>query len=161
VTRIKTDKPRKKSRKPARAAAAVAIAPPAREQVAALPWRQRDSLEILLVSSRETRRWIIPKGWPMAGRSGAASAVIEAIEEAGLLGVISAEPIGHYTYAKRFSRKVEPCRVAVYSLRVVRQRQKWPEKAERETRWFPALDAMEAVSDPELRELVARFIVSR
>ena len=153
-------KPRKKGGKLAKSALSAPVAAPERLQVAALPWRDLDGLEIMLVSSRETRRWIIPKGWPMAGRSGSAAAAIEAIEEAGLLGAISAEPIGFYTYAKRFFRKVEPCRVEVFPLRVVRQRETWPEKHERETRWFPAVEAMEAVSDPGLAELIAGFIRS-
>jgi 8-oxo-dGTP pyrophosphatase MutT (NUDIX family) len=147
-----------KARKKARKAVKIAVASPERLQYAALPWRDLDGMEIMLVSSRETKRWIIPKGWPMAGRSGSAAAAIEAIEEAGLLGIISAEPIGFYTYAKRFTRRVEPCRVEVYALRVSRQRDDWPEKHERETRWFPAAEAMEAVSDPELADLIAEFI---
>ncbi|WP_294540518.1 NUDIX hydrolase [uncultured Rhodoblastus sp.] len=162
MRRAKPAKPAKapKKAKKTRHAAPSRPAAPKRLQVAALPWRDLDRLEIMLVSSRETRRWIIPKGWPMAGRSGSAAAAIEAIEEAGLLGVISPEPIGSYIYAKRFSRKVESCRVEVYALRVTRQRETWPEKHERETRWFPAAEAMEAVSDPELAELIAGFIRS-
>jgi 8-oxo-dGTP pyrophosphatase MutT (NUDIX family) len=151
-------KSRKKAGKSYKRPLAAQDAAPERLQVAALPWRDLDGLEIMLVSSRDTRRWIIPKGWPMAGRSDSAAASIEAIEEAGLLGVISAEPIGAFSYAKRFSRKVEPCRVDVYALRVSRQREDWPERRERETKWFPAVEAMEAVSDPELAELIARFI---
>ena len=110
MTPAKAAKPAK-ARNKARKAVKVALAPLAaveRLQVAALPWRDLNGLEIMLVSSRETRRWIIPKGWPMAGRSNSVAAAIEAIEEAGLLGAISVEPIGFYTYAKRFSRKVEP-----------------------------------------------------
>ena len=130
---------------------------PERLQVAALPWRKIDGLEIMLVSSRETRRWIIPKGWPMAGRSGSAAAAIEALEEAGLIGVITAAPIGEFTYLKRFSRFSEPCRVEVYGLRVVRQRDNWPEKHERATHWLPVAEAIELVSDPALGDLIAAF----
>jgi 8-oxo-dGTP pyrophosphatase MutT (NUDIX family) len=129
-----------------------------RLQYAALPWRKTHRLEIMLVSSRETRRWIIPKGWPMAGRSGSTAAGIEAMEEAGLLGVLSKEPIGQYFYEKRFSRYVQTCRVEVFSLRVVRQRDDWPEKHERSTQWFSAEEAMDLVSDPELGELIGEFI---
>jgi 8-oxo-dGTP pyrophosphatase MutT (NUDIX family) len=128
-----------------------------RLQYAALPWRRTDRLEIMLVSSRETGRWIIPKGWPMAGRSGSAAAAIEAVEEAGLLGVVSSEPIGQYVYAKRFSRAKQICRVEVFSLRVVRQREDWPEKHQRSTQWFPADEAADIVSDPELGDLIAAF----
>jgi 8-oxo-dGTP pyrophosphatase MutT (NUDIX family) len=114
-------------------------------------------LEVMLVSSRDTHRWIIPKGWPMAGRSGMAAAAIEAMEEAGLLGVMSEEPIGYFHYAKRLSRRVDVCRVEVFSLRVVRQRHHWPEKHERVTRWYPAMKAADRVSDPELGELISAF----
>jgi 8-oxo-dGTP pyrophosphatase MutT (NUDIX family) len=131
-------------------------------QYAALPWRRNGKwLEIMLVSSRETKRWIIPKGWPMSGRSGAASAAIEALEEAGLLGVISENPVGHYFYAKRFSTGAEElCRVEVFDLRVVRQRETWLEKDQRTTQWFPAEEAMQLVSDPELGDLIGAFILT-
>jgi 8-oxo-dGTP pyrophosphatase MutT (NUDIX family) len=148
---------RKKVRKIVKVTKAVATE---RLQVAALPWRKTDRVEIMLVSSRATRRWIIPKGWPMAGRSGSAAAGIEAVEEAGLLGVLSKEPIGQYFYQKRFVRYMQTCRVEVYSLQVVRQRDDWPEKHERSTQWFPAEEAMELVSDPELGELIGVFIRS-
>ena len=163
MTRAKPSKPAKalkKAKKAVKGASSHGKASPERLQYAALPWRDLDGLEIMLVSSRETKRWISPKGWPMAGRSGSAAAAIEAIEEAGLLGVVSAEPIGSYPYAKRFSRSVESCRVEVYALRVVRQREFWPEKQERETRWFRAGEAMAAVSDPELADVIAGFIRS-
>lgn len=131
---------------------------PERLQFAALPWRvTRNGLEIMLVSSRETRRWIIPKGWPMAGRSASAAAAIEAMEEAGLLGVMSETPFGSFRYAKRFSRGEELCRVEVYPMRVSRQRAQWPEKTERETQWFPVAEAITLVSDPELADLIAEF----
>lgn len=134
-------------------------AAPERLQYAALPWRgTKKKLEIMLVSSRETKRWIIPKGWPMSGRGGAASAAIEALEEAGVLGAISDEPIGQYFYAKRFSHGVEQlCRVEVFALRVVRQRETWLEKDQRSTQWSSVEQAMELVSDPELRDLIAEF----
>jgi 8-oxo-dGTP pyrophosphatase MutT (NUDIX family) len=148
----------KKGRKLAGAALSAEVASPERLQYAALPWRNVDGLEIMLVSSRDTRRWIIPKGWPMAGRSGSAAAAIEAIEEAGLLGAICEEPIGVFSYAKRFSRNIQLCQVEVYSLRVLRQREHWPEMRERVTKWFPAVEAMETVTDPELCDLIGRFI---
>ncbi len=157
MTRDKPAKARKKNKKmmkkPVKAA-------PERLQYAALPWRSGDGLEIMLVSSRETRRWIIPKGWPMAGRSGAATAAIEAVEEAGLLGEISETPIGDYVYFKRFTLGEERCRVEVFPLRVVRQRENWPEKDQRTTQWFPASEAALLVSDPGLGDLIVAFIRS-
>jgi 8-oxo-dGTP pyrophosphatase MutT (NUDIX family) len=160
MTRAKPAKPRKKARQARAGALSADVAGRPRLQYAALPWRMTDRLEIMLVSSRETRRWIIPKGWPMAGRSGAAAAAIEAIEEAGLLGAISPEPIGHFDYAKRFTRSMEICRVKVFSLRVLRQRATWPEMHQRDTQWFPAEEAMALVSDPELGDLIGAFIGS-
>jgi 8-oxo-dGTP pyrophosphatase MutT (NUDIX family) len=153
MTRDKPAKALKKARKTGKPA-------PERLQYAALPWRREKSgLEIMLVSSRETKRWIIPKGWPMSGRSGGAAAAIEALEEAGLIGVVSEAPIGHYFYAKRFSAGAQQlCRVEVFSLRVVRQRDNWLEKGERVTRWFAAEEAITAISDPELGDLIAEFI---
>jgi 8-oxo-dGTP pyrophosphatase MutT (NUDIX family) len=149
--------------RPARdTSASVAPSPPLRQQVAALPWRRTDRLEIMLVSSRESRRWIIPKGWPMAGRRACAAAAIEALEEAGLLGAIEETPLGHFNYSKKFARgKPAPCRVEVFALRVVRQRARWPEKHQRETRWFPAREAAQIVSDPGLGDLIRRFVAAR
>jgi 8-oxo-dGTP pyrophosphatase MutT (NUDIX family) len=130
----------------------------AARQVAALPWRRTDQLEIMLVSSRETRRWIIPKGWPMAGRSDSTAAAIEALEEAGLLGAIDEAPFGQFTYSKKPARgKPAPCVVDVFALRVVRQRPRWLEWRERKTMWVPAREAARIVSDPELGALIERF----
>ena len=157
MNRIGPAKVRKKVKKIVKPTKPVAAE---RLQYAALPWRKTHRMEIMLVSSRETRRWIIPKGWPMAGRSGSAAAGIEAMEEAGLLGVLSKEPIGSYFYEKRFSRDVQTCRVEVFPLRVVRQRDDWPEKHERSTKWFSAEEAQDLVSDPELGALIGGFIRS-
>jgi 8-oxo-dGTP pyrophosphatase MutT (NUDIX family) len=133
-----------------------------RRQVAALPWRQTDrGLEIMLVSSRGTQRWIIPKGWSMAGRKDSAAAAIEALEEAGLLGVISEDPIGQYTYVKRFVGYERAVRVAVFSMRVSRQRDRWPEQRQRLTQWFSAEEAATLVDDAELRDVISSFIAAR
>jgi 8-oxo-dGTP pyrophosphatase MutT (NUDIX family) len=93
----------------------------------------------------------------MAGRSDSVAAGIEAMEEAGLIGVMAEEPFGHFHYMKRFSRGEEPCRVDVYPMRVLRQRDKWHEQHERDTRWFPVAEAALLVSDPELGELIEVF----
>ena len=129
-----------------------------RIQYAALPWREADGLEIMLVSSRETKRWIIPKGWPMAGRDGPAVAAVEAIEEAGLLGQIAREPFGHYRYVKRMPKDASLlCEVEVYPLRVLRQREDWPEREMRATKWFAADEAVDLVDEPELQALIRQF----
>jgi 8-oxo-dGTP pyrophosphatase MutT (NUDIX family) len=127
-------------------------------QYGALPWRLGKALEVMLVSSRETRRWVIPKGWPMKGRKPHAAAAIEALQEGGLLGKIDKEPIGAYQYPKRLKNgAVLLCRVEVFPLRVARQRKSWPEKRQRVTKWFPRAEAALRVHEPELSHLIMTF----
>jgi 8-oxo-dGTP pyrophosphatase MutT (NUDIX family) len=127
-------------------------------QYAALPWRFGKSLEVMLVSSRETRRWIIPKGWPMKGRKPHATAALEALQEAGLLGKIEKEAVGEFHYHKRLRNGATLlCRVDVFPLRVVRQRKSWPEKRQRITKWFPRAEAALLVHEPELSKLILNF----
>jgi 8-oxo-dGTP pyrophosphatase MutT (NUDIX family) len=160
MTIVRPGKPNKAKRKSGGAVDGKAV--PLARQVAALPWRMTERLEIMLVSSRETRRWIIPKGWLMAGRGASAAAAIEALEEAGLLGAIDEVPFGQFTYAKKFSRgKSTLCEVDVFPLRVTRQRGDWPEKDQRETRWFSPEEAGANVSDPELGALIVQFAAAR
>ena len=89
-------------------------------QYAALPWRRRrgHTVEILLVTTRRTGRWIVPKGWPVSGCSPGECAAREAMEEAGVLGVVAAKPIGVFPYRKqRKSGEQVRCRVEVFRLR--------------------------------------------
>jgi 8-oxo-dGTP pyrophosphatase MutT (NUDIX family) len=128
-----------------------------RTQYAALPYRQRadGAVEVLLVTSRETERWVVPKGWPMKGRRPHASAAREALEEAGLVGRVDKEPIGSYRYDKRLKRgMVVPCMVEVFPLEVKAQKKKWPEKGQRTTRWLLPEDAAAAVDEAGLRETI-------
>ena len=128
-------------------------------QIGALPWRRRDGvLEVLLVTSRETRRWVSPKGWPMPYKSDAEAAATEAWEEAGVKGLIGPVPIGGYSYSKRMKDGAErPCRVKVYALEVTVERDAWPEADQRMRRWFPAAEAADLVAEPELAALMRRF----
>ncbi len=127
-------------------------------QYGALPWRIGDEPEIMLLTSRDTRRWVIPKGWPMKGRKPNATAALEALQEGGLLGNIGKKSVGAYHYRKRLKNgAVLTCRVEVFPLRVLRQRKKWPEKGQRMTQWFPYMDAAEEVAEPELKELILAF----
>ncbi|MDD3837362.1 MAG: NUDIX hydrolase [Phenylobacterium sp.] len=129
-------------------------------QYAALPWR-RDAdgrIEILLITSRETRRWVIPKGWPITGLSGSETAAQEAIEEAGVTGDVWTEPVGGYDYDKRLkSRALQPVEVEVFPLAVREEHATWPEKGQRERRWFPAAEAAGLVAEPRLAELMREF----
>ncbi len=132
-----------------------------RRQYAALPYRIADEVEVLLISSRETRRWILPKGWPMKGRKPHAAAAQEALEEAGVKGKISKEPVGFYHYLKRMKNgSQQTCHVTVFPMRVSRQRKTWPEMHQRVTRWFPLHEAAELVGEPELQEVIRNFVAS-
>ncbi len=127
-------------------------------QVAALPYRTAQGPEVLLITSRETRRWVIPKGWPMKDRTFSESAAQEALEEAGVLGVMAEEAIGAYRYLKQIKNGASVlCEVAVYPLEVSRQLDVWQEQEQRNQRWFGAEEAAGAVDEPELGELIRAF----
>lgn len=137
----------------------VAKKPATSTQYAALPWRQSEqSIEILLITTRRTRRWIVPKGWPMDGRAPNAAAAREALEEAGVCGTVSEAPIGSYRYFKqRKTGEVVPCKVDVFSLQVKQQRKNWAEKDMRELRWCSLNEALACVGEPGLRQIIRRF----
>jgi 8-oxo-dGTP pyrophosphatase MutT (NUDIX family) len=128
-------------------------------QYAALPWRSaHGSIEILLVTTRRTGRWIVPKGWPLPGRAPHQCAALEALEEAGVEGDIAVRPIGSFVYDKhRKSGEMVACTVIVFPMAVARQRPSWPEKSERQTQWCAVEDALERVEEPGLRRLIRKF----
>ncbi len=126
-----------------------------RPQVAALPVRLgAGGLEVMLISSRETRRWIVPKGWPMKGRKDHEAAAREALEEAGVSGKVRKRPLGAYTYDKRVADGLQPCRVMVYLLEVEKELSSWREKGQRQRQWFTLWAAAELVSEPGLARLM-------
>ena len=128
------------------------------EQFGALPWRRIDGgvVEVLLVTSRISRHWLLPKGWLIKGKSGTASACREAFEEAGVEGRAQNKPIGSYQYVK-ITKTGEhlPCRVSVYGLQVKSVHAKWPEVAQRTRQWFSLPDAAAIVTEPGLRDFLA------
>jgi 8-oxo-dGTP pyrophosphatase MutT (NUDIX family) len=128
-------------------------------QYAALPWRLLgNTLQILLITSRRTRRWIIPKGWPMDGCKPTVCAAREAEEEAGVTGEISKTPIGQYRYMKLLRDGVElPCRVEVFALKVTQESAEWDEMDARERRWCSVSEAAGAVLEPQLKMVIRRF----
>ena len=130
-----------------------------REQVAALPFRKSPSgeIEILLITSRETRRFIIPKGWRMKSKKPWQAAAIEARQEAGVKGDVSAKPFGTYTYWKRMARYFQLIDVEVYPLEVKKESSKWREKDERQRKWLTVADAALLIDEPELVSLVLEF----
>lgn len=131
-----------------------------RQQIGAVPYR-RDPLgrvEVVLVTSRETRRWVIPKGWPMKKKLPHEAAEREALEESGVLGRISDTPLGSYQYEKRLRNgSTELCDVLVFPLEVTRSLDEWPEMNERDRRWFSPKDAADIVAEPGLRDLLVRL----
>ena len=134
--------------------------PKPRRQFGVLPWRPTagGGMEILLITSRETRRWVIPKGWPMKGLAPGMAAAREAFEEAGVEGYATLGEIGAYAYDKRLrSGRLQPVAVGVFALQVSVERDDWPERHEREKLWAPPAEAAALVDEPELKALILRF----
>ena len=127
-------------------------------QYAALPYRLSGGLMVLLQTSRDTGRWVLPKGWPMKGEKPYSAARREALEEAGVVGPIGRRPIGTFHYPKRLADgAVVTCEVHVYPLAVESQRKRWPERRERTQRWFKPEEAAQLVQEPELAALLVAF----
>lgn len=127
------------------------------EQIAALPirWDKNGKLRILMVTSRETRRWVMPKGWLMDGKKPWRAAEIEALEEAGAVGEMWPKPIGTYHYDKRLPRGASiRCRVTVYPMAVDRLQERWKERRERTRRWLSPKKAAKLVDEKELSKLL-------
>ena len=131
-----------------------------RAQFAAIPWRRNGAgeIEVLLITSRETRRWVIPKGWPIKGKSSAKSAAREAFEEAGVRGKVRKSPVGGYIYDKRLKNgRVQRVRVTVFALEVAEEAEVFPEAAQREKLWASPAEAARSVAEPELMVMLATF----
>lgn len=129
-------------------------------QYGALPLRQgREGItEVMLVTSRNSRRWIIPKGWPIKGAKPHGTARREALEEAGLVGRIGKRSLGSFRYRKGLRQgRAITCEVHVFPLDVERQRKRWRERDQRETRWFTLDLAATTVQEPELRQLIVQL----
>lgn len=133
-----------------------------RKQVAALPIRRdaRGRLLVLLITSRDTQRLIVPKGWPMRGRKDHRVAAIEAKEEAGVIGRVHRKPIGSYLYWKHRPGTVELCRVKVFVLEVEVQLPAWREMEQRRGAWLSLDDAADLVDDVGLADIIRRLSAS-
>jgi 8-oxo-dGTP pyrophosphatase MutT (NUDIX family) len=130
------------------------------KQFAALPWRRKvaGGIEVLVITSRETRRWVLPKGWPMKDRTPAQAAAQEAYEEAGVIGEAAPESLGDYGYGKRMrGGTVKDVRVAVFAIEVFVEHLAWPEKDQREKLWTSREEAADLVDEPELKDLIRAF----
>lgn len=130
--------------------------------MAALCWRTAPkrglTLEVLLITSLNSKRWILPKGWPEPELGPADNAAREAFEEAGVMGKISPEPIGSYHYLKeKKDGGGIPCSVEVFALEVTKQLDDWPEKSSRQLAWLPLDQAAARVVEPSLRQMIKDF----
>ena len=126
------------------------------DQYGVLPYRlSEDGLQVLMVTSRRSKRWIIPKGWPMKGRTALGAAVREGFEEAGIYGQGAKPSLGVFLYTKRmnFGRSTALC-IEVFPMAVAELLDNWPEREERERRWMTVDEAAEAVPEPDLKAII-------
>jgi 8-oxo-dGTP pyrophosphatase MutT (NUDIX family) len=127
------------------------------DQYAALPWRHgaNGEIEVLLVTSRATGRWIIPKGWPATGLPPHLSAAKEAWEEAGVLGEAGAESLGDFRHRKSVTGRM--VKIIVFPLAVREQQDRWPERFQRRRRWSSLTEAAHLVADRPLGRIIRAF----
>ncbi|EBA15484.1 hydrolase, NUDIX family protein [Roseobacter sp. SK209-2-6] len=133
---------------------------PKRVQVAALCYRTtEDQKEVLMVTSRGTGRWILPKGWPIKGKDGGESALQEAWEEAGVQkGQVEGAPIGAFSYEKELKTGLPvPVETFVYSIANVELCDDYPEAHQRKRQWFSPQEAANRVREPELQALLRQL----
>ncbi len=145
-------------------AAVAAPGHPPSLQVGALCWRRTAGgrLKILLITSRDTGRWVIPKGWPMRRRTEAEAAAREAYEEAGVRGEIADRSLGLFSYQKGLAKGVtRTCVVRVFELQVRQMLTTYPETGQRRIKWFTATKAAQKVGETELAALIRDFAKAR
>ena len=132
-------------------------------QYAALPFRiEARQVQILLITSRGTKRWVIPKGWPMRDLKPQEAAAVEAAEEAGIVGEVDDRPVGSYRYEKVLKgKKTAAIQVIVFPFEVQSQAEDWKEQHQRQSAWFPYQKAATQVAEPALRHLIRDFGAAR
>jgi 8-oxo-dGTP pyrophosphatase MutT (NUDIX family) len=131
-----------------------------RLQFGALCFRYRDDgdIEVLVITSRDSGRWIIPKGWPMKGKKPHEAAAIEAWEEAGVRGKAKKKPAGRYTYLKELNDgAVVPCVVELFQVEVDKVNAKFKERGQRLQAWVSLDEAARRVREIELKSLLVNF----
>jgi 8-oxo-dGTP pyrophosphatase MutT (NUDIX family) len=121
---------------------------------------RRGEVQVLLMTSRDTGRWIIPKGNIKPGTTPSQAAAQEALEEAGIKGtIVGSTPLGMYTYSKKLgSGEARAATVEVFLLQVKKQVKKWPEKGERKLAWVSAEKAVSVIEEPGVVPLLVRLI---
>lgn len=128
-------------------------------QFAALCYRVvKDKTEVLMITSRDRGRWVIPKGWPMDGKTPAECALIEAWEEAGVRGKVAGGCLGFFSYTKEIAPKDRRlCVAMVYPIKVKSLEDRFPEARERRRKWMRPKKAAARVEEPDLAELLRHF----
>ncbi len=127
-------------------------------QVGALPYRRRPdrSIEVLLVTTRGTGQWMVPKGWPITGKTLPQAAAQEAFEEAGVRGTTGKSEIGRFQHRKTdLLQGAMDCTVVVFPLEVEEELASWPERGERMRTWFSLEEAAKKVQSPDLAGMIA------
>lgn len=123
-------------------------------QSGVLPYRiQDEKLEILLVTSRNKKKWIIPKGIIESGMKAYESAALEALEEAGIIGEVSQDPLGSYKVKKWDGL----CEVLVYPMKVENETKQWLEDSFRERKWFPVDEAIKVIERGKIKKLIKKL----
>lgn len=133
---------------------------PKRTQYAALCYRRKNDgqLEILLLTSRDTGRWVIPKGWPMGSKASFVVAETEACEEAGVKGIVEHDPLGCFGYAKTMDAGLAlPCEVQVHAMEVTGCYKDYKEKGMRTLEWVSPQEAASRVAEPGLKKIILDF----
>ena len=134
---------------------------PKRTQYAALCYRRSKKdgqLEILLLTSRDTGRWVIPKGWPMGSKASHVVAATEAREEAGVKGIVEHDPLGSFGYGKAMAEGlVLPCEVQVHALEVTGSFKDYKEKGVRKLEWVSPQEAASRVAEAGLKKIILAF----
>lgn len=131
-----------------------------RTQFAALCYRLKNNkIQVLLITSRGSGRWILPKGWPMDGKTPAESAAQEAWEEAGVHGTADSRPLGLFSYNKTLDDVDHglPCVAMVYGVKVKSLARDFPESGQRSRKWVSRKKAAGMVDEPELARILRDF----
>lgn len=133
-----------------------------RAQFAALCYRFKGGrLQVCIVTTRNTGRWILPRGWPTHKQTAHDGAAIEAFEEAGVTGQVFPDAVGTYVYDKPIDDGIAPVLVVVYAIHAVDVAKKWPEKKQRKRRWVSLKKAVAKLQEPGLKHIVASFDPAR
>ena len=117
----------------------------------------KENPKVLLITSRRSQRWIIPKGWPIKGLKSYKVAEQEAFEEAGASGTAFDFCLGSYSYIKKLDQGLRKCVVYVYPLKVENLISDYDEAHERSRRWINISNATELLSEPELKDILKNF----